>query len=122
METLSTLVPAVTAGYGHAKSIRFLDHLMARVGVDGLVAALRYPELMTLVNLHEAEVRDSVALDAVGVEPVALADYAAVILGDAMRTGRLLPADPGEVDWLDADWYLLRLVAVCAVAIDSDCL
>jgi hypothetical protein len=34
----------------------------------------------------------------------------------------VLPVDPGEVDWLDADWYLLRLVAVCAVAIDSDCL
>jgi hypothetical protein len=110
------------AGAGHAKSRRFLDHLMARVGVDGLVAAMRYPDLMTLVDLHAAEVRDSVALDGVNVEPVGLADYAAEILADDMRTGRLLPTDPAEVDWPEAEWRLLRLVAVCAVAEESGCL
>nr|WP_240940162.1 DUF6401 family natural product biosynthesis protein [Planosporangium flavigriseum] len=94
---------------------------MARVGVDGLVAALRYPELTALVHLHAAEVRDSVALDAITVEPVALADYAAEILADAMRQGRLLPVDPGAVEWREAEWYLLRLVAVCAVAEESGC-
>jgi hypothetical protein len=121
METLFAAAP-VLAGGGAAKSRRFLDHLMARVGVDGLVAALRCPELMTLVTLHVAEVRACVALDAIGVEPVGLADYAAVILADGLRTGRLLPTDPGEVDWRQAEWYMLRLVAVCAVADESGCL
>ncbi|NJC73190.1 hypothetical protein HC031_26230 [Planosporangium thailandense] len=122
MDTLyATATPTVVAP-GDAKARRFLDHLMARVGVDGLVAALRHPELLTLVRLHAAEVRDSVAFDAVTVEPVALADYAAEILADGMRTGRLLPTEPGEVDWREAEWYLLRLVAVCAVAAESDCL
>jgi hypothetical protein len=122
METLFATATSAPTGGGHAKSRRFLDHLMARVGVDGLVAALRYPELMTLVNLHAAEVRDSVAFDAVGVEPVALADYAAVILADALRADGLLPINPGDVDWQEAGWYLLRLVAVCAVAEESGCL
>jgi hypothetical protein len=44
------------------------------------------------------------------------ARYAAEILTDGMRTGSLLPADPAEVDWRDAEWPLLQLVAVCAVA------
>jgi hypothetical protein len=122
METLFATATPTLVRDGRAKSRRFLDHLMARVGVDGLIAALRCPELMTVVNLHASEVRDSVALDGINVEPVALADYAAEILADGMRAGRLLPIEPGEVDWREAEWYLLRLVAVCAVADESDCL
>jgi hypothetical protein len=122
MDTLFATATPTLVRDGSARSRRFLDHLMARVGVDGLVAALRRPELMTLVNLHAAEVRDSVALDAISVEPVALADYAAEILADAMRAGHLMPVDPGEVEWQEAEWYLLRLVAVCEVAEESGCL
>lgn len=122
MDTRYAITSPTVVAPGDAKARRFLDYLMARVGVDGLVAALRHPELMTLVRLHAGEVRDSVAFDAVTVEPVALADYAAEILADAMRAGRLLPTVPGEVDWREAEWFLLRLVAVCAVAEESGCL
>lgn len=122
METLfATATPTLVRG-GTAKARRFLDQLMARVGVDGLVAALRCPELMALVRLHASEVRSSVAWDAMTVEPVALADYAAEILADWMRAGGLLPTDPDEIDWRQAEWYLLRLVAVCQVADESGCL
>jgi hypothetical protein len=122
MDTLFAVAAPAVGGDGCAKPRRFLDGLMARVGVDGLVAAFRCSELMTLVNRHADEVRDSVAMDAVTVEPGPLADYAAVILADAMHAGRLLPDDPAKVDWHRAEWYLLRLVAVCAVAEESGCL
>jgi hypothetical protein len=122
METLLAPAAAIRTESRDIRSRAFLDELMARVGVDGLVAALRSPALMAVVDSHAAVVRDSVAWDATGVEPVDLADYAAVVLADAHRAGRLLPADPGEVDWRQAEWYLLRLVGVCAVAEESGCL
>jgi hypothetical protein len=122
METLYAMTAPARTGDSHGRSRGFLDELMARVGVDGLVAALRSPALMAVVDRHAAVVRDNVALDAIGVEPVGLADYAAVVLADAQAAGHLLPVDPGEVDWQEAEWYLLRLVAVCAVAEESGCL
>ncbi|MGC9664993.1 DUF6401 family natural product biosynthesis protein [Planosporangium sp. 12N6] len=122
METLLVTADPAREEARVARSRAFLDELMARVGVDGLVATLRSPSLGTAVADHAAVVRDNVALDATGIEPVELADYAAVVLADAQRAAHLLPTDPGAVDWERADWYLLRLLAVCAVAVESDCL
>jgi hypothetical protein len=100
----------------------FLDELMARVGVDGLVAALRSPALMATVDFNAAQVRESLAGRGLGLGREALAGYGAVLLTAAQYCGRLLPADPGAFDWDSAEWYLLRLVAVCALADEIGCL
>jgi hypothetical protein len=97
-----------------------LDEMMARVGVDGLAAALTDPGVLAQVDQHAAAVRD--ALRDAGRRPNAagLAAYAKSIEFAAARAGRRLP-EPGEAHttgagWLSADWHQLRLVAVCAMA------
>jgi hypothetical protein len=89
-----------------------LDHLMGWVGVDGLVAAMRVPGLMALVDQHAAAIREKLGEDA---DVAALADYARVVHTAAVRRGEPLP-DPASLDWAVAPPYLLRLVAVCAIA------
>lgn len=91
-----------------------LDQLMAQVGVDGLVEALTHPGLMARVDQHAAAVRDAVAATG-GTDAVSLARYARSIVAAAERVGRPL-GDPADVDWPNADWHVLRLVAVCALA------
>jgi hypothetical protein len=96
-----------------------LDDLMAWVGVDGLVAAIRSPGLLAAIDQHTAVVRDELG-ERVTDAP-ALAEYARGIHATALIDGRLLP-DPSRLDWSDAPSYLLRLVAVCALAGAADCL
>jgi hypothetical protein len=96
-----------------------LDELMGWVGVDGLVAALRSPGLMAAIDQHAAVVRD--ALGAGVTDAPALAEYARDVHVAALVEGHLLP-DPGRMDWSGAPAYLLRLVAVCALAGAADCL
>jgi len=103
-----------------------LDQMMARVGVDGLTAAFADPGLLALVDQHAAAVRDALA-DAgrpAGVED--LAAYARSIVAGARRAGRRMP-EPGAAPqaagaWQAADWHLLRLVAVCSIAVEGDLL
>jgi len=97
-------------------STTLLDELMARVGVDGLVAALRCPTLLATVKGHEAAVQDTLAMRGHAVSAVSLAGYTVAVLTAGMRCGRLLPSDPGSVDWSNAEWHVLRLVAVCSLA------
>jgi len=97
---------------------RTLDDLMARVGVDGLVAALQAPGLLAQVDQHAAAVRDAVHAAAGGTNAIGLARYARSIVAAAERMGRPLP-DPDTVDWFKPGWFLLRLVAVCAIADDA---
>jgi hypothetical protein len=103
-----------------------LDEMMARVGVDGLIAAYTDPALLALIDQHAAAVRDALADSdrSAGSDRSAdsdgLASYARSIVFATRRMGRAIPA-PGEAPrgpaaWLTADWHLLRLVAVCAVA------
>lgn len=110
---ISALVPASPA-------TGLLDEMMARVGVDGIVAALADPGLLALVDQHAAAVRD--ALDSADREADAegLAGYARAIVAGARRMGYALP-EPGEApatcaDWKSANWHLLRLVAICMLA------
>ncbi|GID29676.1 DUF6401 family natural product biosynthesis protein [Paractinoplanes brasiliensis] len=110
---ISALVPASPA-------TGLLDEMMARVGVDGIVAALADPGLLALVDQHTAAVRD--ALESAGRDADAdgLASYARAIVAGARRMGVALP-EPGEApsapaDWQAANWHLLRLVAICALA------
>lgn len=97
-----------------------LDDLMARVGVDGLVEAYRNPGMLAVIDQHVAAIRQSLAAAGCGVDAVSLARYARSVLAVACRHGRELP-DPDEIDWRGAGWYLLRLVAVCALADAEDC-
>ncbi|MET0496230.1 MAG: DUF6401 family natural product biosynthesis protein [Actinoplanes sp.] len=97
-----------------------LDEMMARVGVDGLAAALGDAGLLAQVDQHAAAVRDALekAGRAVGAE--GLAAYAKSIEAAAKRMGRPVP-EPGHAylsgtAWLAAEWHLMRLVAVCMIA------
>jgi len=99
-----------------------LDDLMAWVGVDGLVAALRSPGLLAAVDQHAAAVREALIARGGGVDAAGLAGYARSVTAAAHRMGRTLPVQGDDVDWSRAGWHLLRLVAVCAVADDAGCL
>ena len=99
-----------------------LDQLMARVGVDGLVAAMRLPGLLAAVDQHAATVRETIRASGRDVDVVSLAGYARSVLAVLGRHGRSLPDDPATIDWSRADGSLLRLVAVCLIAETADLL
>jgi hypothetical protein len=92
-----------------------LDQLMANVGVDGLVAALRNPGLMAAVDQHAAAIRETLRAAGRTVDVVALAGYARSVLALLNRSGHALP-QPDAIDWSRADLHVLRLVATCALA------
>jgi uncharacterized protein DUF6401 len=103
-----------------------LDELMARVGVDGLTAALAHPGLLARVDQHAAAVRDALTAAGRALDAEGLAAYARSILAAATRMGRVVPA-PGEAPvtggaWHTAEWHLVRLVAVCSIAEAADLL
>jgi hypothetical protein len=108
---------AATTAAG-AGALEFLDELMAAAGVDGLVAALTSPSLRRSVDDHAAQVRTLLAARGLDVSAGALAGYASLVLIAAQDCGRRLPADPGGYDWESAEWYLVRLLAVCALAVE----
>src|SRR4051812_47182203 len=106
--------------------LAILDDLMARVGVDGLTAAFAQPALLAVLDQHGAAVREALrsaerALDAAG-----LAAYGRSVVAAANRMGRPVPevgaAYVTTAQWLDAEWHLLRLVAVCMLAEAADLL
>ena len=97
-----------------------LDEMMARVGVDGIAAALADPGLLALVDQHGAAVRDALEEAERPLSAESLASYVKSIVFSARRMGRFVPS-AGEApvrcaDWIGADWHLLRLVAVCMIA------
>ncbi|MGC9668984.1 DUF6401 family natural product biosynthesis protein [Planosporangium sp. 12N6] len=94
-----------------------LDALMGWVGVDGLVAAIRDPGLMATIDQHAAAVRDALGDEVTSAR--ALAEHARQVHATAMAAGHRMPG-PGRVDWAHAPAYLLRLVAVCALAGTAD--
>jgi hypothetical protein len=99
----------------------FLDDLMARVGVDGLVAAMRIPGVHAAVDQHAAAIRFSLREAGRGVDVVSLAAYGKSVLAVMQRGGRRLP-DSDTLDWSRAPGLVLRLVAVCALAEATGCL
>ena len=97
-----------------------LDEMMARVGVDGLAAALGDAGLLAQVDQHAAAIRDALANAGRAVDVEGLAAYAKSVAAAADRMGRPVP-QPGHAyisgpAWLAAEWHLLRLVAVCLIA------
>jgi hypothetical protein len=97
-----------------------LDEMMARVGVDGLIAAISDPAVLAQVDQHAAAIRDALADAGRRADASGLAAYAKSIAFAARRAGRPLPS-PGAAPicgpgWMAADWHHMRLVAVCAIA------
>lgn len=97
-----------------------LDDMMARVGVDGLAAALGDAGLLAQVDQHAAAVREALRHAGRAVDAEGLAAYARSIAAAADRMGRPVP-EPGHAylsgtAWLSAEWHLMRLVAVCMIA------
>ena len=114
--------PAFDAGYLATAELDarfYLDSVMAMVGVDGLVAALAQPFLLAKVDQHAAAVRESLTAAGKAIDSISLASYARSVIAVHQRHGRPLPT-PDSVDWSDADWTVLRLVAVCHLADDAD--
>lgn len=95
---------------------QLLTSLQTRVGDAGLVAAGRDRALGADVARHEDQVRVWLAGQSLTVSRQSIAGYAAVLLTAAQRCGRQLPADPERYDWSGAEWYLIRLIALCAMA------
>jgi hypothetical protein len=102
------------------RAVIVLDDVMARVGVDGLTAALAHPGLLASVDQHATAVREALRAAGRPADAVALASYAISLMAAAARMGYRIPlpgeADLPHLDWSDAPGYLLRLVAVCAMA------
>ncbi|MEV4711048.1 DUF6401 family natural product biosynthesis protein [Micromonospora sp. NPDC049374] len=87
------------------------------VGLDGLAAASARPGLLAAVDQHAAAVRDSLRGDRRPLTAAALAGYADGVRAAAEEYG-WQPATP--IDWAEADWVLLRLLAVCALTAALD--
>ncbi len=92
-----------------------LDQLMASVGVDGLLAAMRNPGLMAAVDQHAAAIRETLRGSGRAIDVVSLAGYARSALALLSRSGHTLP-EPDSIDWGRAGAHILRLVATCALA------
>jgi hypothetical protein len=98
-----------------------LDQLMAQVGVDGLVAAMRNPGLMAAVDQHAAAIRETLRAAGRDLDVVSLAAYFRSVLAVLSRGGHPVP-DGAAVDWARAGEHMVRLVAICAVAEAADLL
>ena len=98
-----------------------LDQLMASVGVDGLVAALRNPGLLAAVDQNAAATREAIRAAGRDVDLVSLAGYARSVLALLNRHGHSIP-EPDAIDWNSANGHVLRLVGICALAESADLL
>lgn len=128
---MSGLFSGITARSAIRSARSVLAALMTSVGATGLAAAARNPGLLALVDQHSAAVRESLVgtagaaddwLDELRADrpplgAVALAGYAEGVRDAALEYGWQPPKEP--IDWSDADWVLIRLLAVCALARDA---
>ena len=91
-----------------------LDELTATVGVTGLDATADRPALLAIVDQHAAGVRDSLSADVRPMNAIVLAAYAEGVRDAAIKHGWVPPEGP--IDWVNRDWVLFRLLAVCLLA------
>lgn len=98
---------------------RLLDRLHDQVGA-GLVAAATVPGLAAVIDQHAAAVRDilsaGVETGAAVAGSVLLAGYAQGVLDHVRERGGQLRVPTDAAGWVRADWFSMRLVAVCALA------
>lgn len=106
----------------HWSARRWLAGIHDEIGAAGLAAAAALPGLAAAVDQHAAAVRDSTTIGLEGSAAVAgivlLAHYGRGVLEQARSQGRrvVVPGGPDHPGWARADWFTLRLVAVCALA------
>jgi hypothetical protein len=91
---------------------------MTALGTAGLTAADGLPGLLAAVDQHAAAIRDAVGDGQRALGPVSLAGYAEGLIRAATRAGWQLPTG-STVDWPYADWRVLRLLAICAMAAEG---
>ncbi len=115
MRVPSNRVPAPTAVDSTRSTLVALTNA---VGLDGLAAATRLPGLLAAIDQHAAAVRDSLHGDRRPLTAATLAGYAEGIRSVAQEHGWQPPVDP--IDWPEADWVLVRLLAVCALTAGLD--
>ncbi|PSL52447.1 hypothetical protein B0I31_113119 [Saccharothrix carnea] len=110
------------SGWRDFSARRFLDRLSDELGLAAVLApGVLAPGVLAAIDQHGAAVRDILAFGvpaaavagAVAAGAVVLAGYAKGVLDEAKAQGWDLPA---IVDWANADWLTLRLVAVCHLA------
>ncbi len=99
---------------------RALDRLNDQVGTTGLLAATAVPGVAAVVDQHAAAVRDILAIGvssrAEVAEDVLLAGYAKGVQDHLRERGEPLRVPEDVAGWRHADWFSMRLVAVCALA------
>jgi hypothetical protein len=93
----------------------YLIRLVTQLGRAGLAAAAARPGLLAALDQHRAAVRD-VLTDGWRIpSATALAAYATGLRDRGAEHCWAVPRED-EVDWTFADWPVLRLLAVCALA------
>jgi Family of unknown function (DUF6401) len=112
---LNSVYEGTTGAARVSASRELLRELTTALGSTGLGVAARLPGLMAAIDQHAAAVRDSVGDGRTAPGPVALAGYAEGLIHAAREAGWRLPVVSG-IDWIRADWRVLRLVAICALA------
>jgi hypothetical protein len=107
-------------GHTAGTTLEWCDQLLAtlwtRVGDAGTTAARLDAQLSAEILRHGSEVDAWLVDQGLTVSRQTIAGYAAVLLAAAQRCGRLLPPDPHRYDWTGAEWYLVRLLALCTLA------
>lgn len=90
------------------------------MGAAGLLAAAAVPGLAAMIDQHAAAIRDILTI---GVESgaavagvVLLAGYAQGVQDHLRERGEPLRVPHTTAGWLHADWFTMRVVAVCAMA------
>jgi len=92
-----------------------LNGLMLWLGEIGLAAATDSAGLLAAVDQHAASVRDSLGDPVDGPDLVSLAGYATGVRDALIEAAWQLPP-VSEVDWSQAGWATLRLLAICSIA------
>jgi hypothetical protein len=90
--------------------------LGSRVGAAGSAAAVLDEGLRAELSRHRTEISAWLDEQGLAVSRPSIAGYAAVLLAAAQRCGRWLPPDAEGYDWSNPEWYVVRLVALCAMA------
>ncbi|MFI7678092.1 DUF6401 family natural product biosynthesis protein [Actinophytocola sp. NPDC049390] len=99
---------------------RTLERLHEQLGTAGLVAAASVPGLAAVLDQHSAAVRDilttGVESGATVAGAVLLAGYAQGIQDHIRERGLTLPIPTDVIEWREASWFHVRLLAVCSLA------
>ncbi|MCW2642901.1 MAG: hypothetical protein JWP76_5207 [Dactylosporangium sp.] len=106
--------PAVPGRLSASREL--LRLLIAEMGTPGFAATRQLPGLLAEVDQHAAEVRDSLGDGRLVPSTVALAGYAEGLINAAEQAGWDFPA---TIDWVHADWRVVRLLSICVLASDG---